>query len=160
MKILLINKYYYLKGGADSVFFNTKKILEENGHTVVPFCTQHPKNEKGEENLSFVNAPEIRCLGAVGKIKSVGRFIWNRKAAQKLEKLIVKERPDVAHIHNIFNGLSLSILPVLKKYHIPVVVTLHDTRFICPSSYFNLRGRHCDRCLKITKGLNCGLHKC
>lgn len=160
MKILQINKYFYLKGGADSVFFNTIKLLEEKGHQVIPFCTNNPKNEFSEWSYYFVDAPEIRDLKSTfKKIKSIPRFFMNNDAARKLEKLIIDERPDLAHIHNIFNGISLSILPILKKYNIPIVVTMHDTRFICPSSYFNMKDRPCLSCKKLFY-INCFLKRC
>ncbi|WP_278777779.1 glycosyltransferase [Bacteroides nordii] len=160
MKILLINKYYYIKGGADSVFFNTIKLLENHSHQVVPFCTKHPNNLSSQYDDYFVNAPEIRNLNGVWKkIKSIPRFFMNKNAASQLDKLLKQERPDIAHIHNLFNGISLSILPVLKKYHIPIVITMHDTRFICPSSYFDLRGNWCKKCPK-TLFLNCAFHRC
>lgn len=159
MKILQINKYHFIKGGADSVFFNTSTLLRNHGHEVIEFCTQNPLNLFSASQDYFAYAPEIREQSGWGKIKSVPRFFWNSDAASRLDRLLGEHKPDVAHIHNMFNGLSLSILPVLKKHHVPVVVTVHDTRFICPSSYFNLRGKHCDVCLK-QGGLNCGLHKC
>jgi len=159
MKILLINKYHYLKGGADTVFFNTQRLLEQNGHIVIPFCTSREKNAPSEYSRYFVDSPEIRTLGGWDKLKSIKRFFWNSDAAKEIERLIVDEKPDVAHLHNIFNGISLSILPILKKYDIPVVWTIHDTRLICPSSYFNLRGNLCQKCLRFG-GLSCGLKGC
>ncbi len=159
MRILLANKYHYLKGGADTVFFNTKKLLEDKGHKVIPFCVKDEKNLESEYSRYFVDAPEIRTLNMMEKLKSIRRFIWSDDAARKLEQLIEKEKPDVAHLHNIFNGISLSILPVLKKHNIPVVMTLHDTRLVCPSSYFNLRGKTCLQCYK-NGGLSCGWYRC
>jgi glycosyltransferase involved in cell wall biosynthesis len=159
MKILQINKYHFLKGGADSVFFNTEKLLQEHGHTVIPFCIHHPDNIPSEFDEYFVDAPEIRDLNGWEKVRSIPRFFFNQDAARKVEMLILKEKPDIAHVHNIFNGISLSVLPVLHRYHIPVVISMHETRFICPSSYFNLRGKLCDNCRK-SLFLNCALHKC
>ena len=37
MKVLLINKYHFLKGGAERVYLDTKKVLEDNGHNVICF---------------------------------------------------------------------------------------------------------------------------
>ena len=53
MKILQINKYFYRKGGADTVFFNTIKLLEDHGHTVIPFSLQHDKNELSQYDHYF-----------------------------------------------------------------------------------------------------------
>lgn len=159
MKVLQINKYNYIKGGADSVFFNTIKLLEGKGHKAIPFSIIHPRNEASEYDEYFVYAPEIRDQPVLKKVKSISRYFMNRDAVIKIEQLIIKEKPDIAHIHNIFNGISLSILPVLKRYGIPVVITMHETRFICPSSYFNQRGRLCELCSN-TFYLNCMIHKC
>lgn len=160
MKILQINKYYYTKGGADSVFFNTIQLLEEHNHVVIPFCIQHSQNITSQWDVFFVEAPEIREIKKLNhKIKSIPRFFMNKDAVNKIESLIQKEHPDIAHIHNMFNGISLSILPILKKYKIPIVITIHDTRLICPSSYFNLRGKKCINCKKNLY-INCLLYKC
>ena len=159
MKILQINKYHFIKGGADSVFFNTMELLKNHGHQVIPFSIKHSKNLPSPYEKYFVDAPEIRELPLTEKLKSIGRFFYDKNAAKKLEMLILQEKPDIAHLHNIFNGISLSILPVLYKYKIPIVITLHDTRLICPSSYFSLRGKKCDSCLR-RGGINCGLYKC
>lgn len=160
MRVLQVNKYNYLRGGSEAVFFNTIKMLEEHGHEVARMSVNHPKNEPSQWQPYFVDAPEIRDIkGAAGKLRSIPRFFMNRDAARKMEQLINDFRPDVAHLHNIFNGISLSILPVLKRHGVPVVITLHDTRFICPSLHFNLYGKRCDNCLN-TWGLNCGVYRC
>ena len=160
MRVLQVHKYNYLRAGAESVFFNTIRLLEEHGHATARFCTHHPLNEPSEYDRYFVDAPEIRDMKSVWrKIGSIPRFIINRDSVPKLERLIADFRPDIAHLHNIFNGLSLSILPVFKRCGVPVVITLHDTRFICPTTQFNLKGKLCDNCLK-TWGINCGLHRC
>ena len=159
MKILQANKYHYLNGGADRVFFNTMSLLEENGHEVAPFCTVNPANLPSPYDKYFVDAPEIRELGTLGKIKSIPRFFWNRESQEMLEKLIADFKPDVAHIHNIFNGLSLSILPVLRRHRIPVVMTVHESRLVCPASPWLMRGKLCTACRKKMYA-NCLLHKC
>jgi len=159
MKVLQVNKYFFIKGGADRVFFDTIGMLKDRGCSVITLSTEHPDNCPADESNYFIKSPEIRDLSFIHKIGAIRRFISNPEAARAIEAVIVKEKPDVAHLHNIFNGISLSILPVLKKYHIPVVLMLHDARLICPSSLFNLRGTLCANCRK-SFFLNCALHKC
>lgn len=159
MRILQVNKYHYIKGGADTVFFNTTALLRSNGHEVAEFCTQNDKNIPSEYDCYFAHAPELRDQGVAAKIAGIPRFFSNPNAAKRLEELIAHFKPDVAHLHNIFNGLSLSILTVLRRHRIPVVITMHDTRFICPSSYFLQRGKACEKCLRWG-GLYCGLKCC
>ena len=45
MKILQLNKYFYQKGGAETVFFNTISTLENRGHQVIPFALKNKKNK-------------------------------------------------------------------------------------------------------------------
>ena len=42
--LLSINNYFYPRGGAEVVFFEQNRLLENIGWQVVPFSMQHPKN--------------------------------------------------------------------------------------------------------------------
>lgn len=158
MKILQINKYPYIKGGADVVFFQTIELLKKNGHDVYTFTINDPKSII-RENAFFADYSEIRKSSFWGKIKSMPKFFYNKSAAKEIEKSIIKNQPDIAQIHLLFNGISLSILPILKKYKIPVIYTVHDTRLLCPSSSIWLKGRLCKNCYK-RRFVNCFNHKC
>jgi len=159
MKVLLINKYHYNRGGSESVYFNTAELLQRHGHKVVFFATRHPKNFSCEQEGYFAYAPELRDLSVIGKIKGIGRFFRNRDAERQLERLILAEKPDIAHVHNFFNGLGLGILKVLHKHGVPVVVSLHDARFICPSVRLMNDPDRCRRCQRFGY-LGCLAHKC
>jgi len=51
MKILQLNKYFYQKGGAETVFFNTISTLENRGHQVIPFALKNKKTNFQNMNL-------------------------------------------------------------------------------------------------------------
>ena len=161
MKILEIDKYYYLKGGAETVFFNTMQLLRDNGNEVIPFCLANNKNRSSVYSNYFVNFPELSESSLCTRIKYLSSFFYNKESARKLEQLIVKEKPDIAHIHLLFNGISVSILPVLKKYRIPVVMTVHDYRLICPAYTFT-DGKQClcEKCLTTKNYWQCAVNKC
>jgi len=160
MKILQINKYHYFKGGAETIFFNTIKLLEENGHEVFRFCLKSNKNLPYKDDSYFVDYPEMSEVGFFKKIKHFFSFFYNRDSKRKIEQLILDKKPDVAHIHLLFNGISVSILPVLKKHNIPVIMTAHDHRLICPAyAFLDGNNKPCDRCINGNY-LNCAIHKC
>ena len=145
MKILQLNKYFYQKGGAETVFFNTISTLENRGHQVIPFALKNKKNKFSEYESYFVDYPELSESNIWTKITNIPAFIYNRQAAKQLERLILDKKPDIAHIHLLFNSLSVSILPVLQKYRIPTVMTVHDYRLICPAyTLTNGKGKICD----------------
>ncbi len=161
MKVLQIDKYFYLKGGAETVFFNTIDLLEEKGHKVIPFCLKSIKNRPSTYDKYFVNYPELSESSTLTKIKKTPAFLYNKESARKLEALILKEKPDIAHIHLLFNGISVSILPILKKYKIPVIMTAHDYRLICPAYTFtNGKQELCEKCKDSKQYWRCITNKC
>ncbi len=161
MKILQINKYFYHIGGSETVFFNTISLLEEHGHTVIPFTLKSDKDYESPYSTYFVDYPELSKSNLWTKIKNIPSFIYNRKAAKQLDRLIRREKPDIAQIHLMFNSMSVSILPVLKKYNIPIIMTLHDYRLICPA-YLCLdgQGNVCEKCLKGASYWHCIANRC
>jgi glycosyltransferase involved in cell wall biosynthesis len=161
MKILQINKYFYQKGGAETVFFNTIHLLEQYGHTVIPFSLKNDKNVQSKYDSYFVDYPELSESNYLTRIGNIPSFIYNREAAKQLDNLIKNEKPDIAHIHLMFNSLSVSILPVLKKHNIPVVMSLHDHRLICPAYVFiDGKGNLCERCLADGHYWHCITNRC
>ena len=53
MNILLLNNYYYLRGGAEKVFFEEASLLERYGHITYPFCRQHAQNQPSKYDCIF-----------------------------------------------------------------------------------------------------------
>lgn len=160
MKILQINKYHYIKGGAETVFFNTTNLLKENGHDVSCFCLKNKNNIPSKDESYFVDYPEIADAKLIQKLINLPSFFYNKQAAHKLEQLIFDKKPDIAHIHLLFNSLSVAILPILKKYHIPTVMTVHDYRLICPAYLLlDREKRICEQC-KNKHYFNCALKRC
>ncbi|MBT4836862.1 MAG: glycosyltransferase [Methylococcales bacterium] len=131
MKILLINKFHFLRGGAERVYLETKEILESNGHEVVCFSMKDNRNLPSNQEKYFVE--NVDFSNTKNWFKKSLRFLYYPKAGELLEQLIVKEKPDVAHIHNYNHQLTFSILKPLKKHKIPIVQTLHDYQLISPN---------------------------
>lgn len=160
MKILLINNFHYRRGGADTVYFNTAKLLEQHGHDVFFFSIRNPDNVPYERSKYFITYRDYRKLSLFVKIKSISSFIYNKEAYIKLLNLIDDVKPDVAHIHLFLGGLSVSILKALKKRNVPIVHTLHDYRLICPAYTFLDRNNNiCELC-KDKLYLRCAIKRC
>ncbi len=132
MKILNIHKHYFYRDGASTYFLDVQRLLESEGHFVVPFAMKHKQNLKSIYQKYFVSEVDYRNRkGVVSNAKKAARFVYSTEAAQNLEKLIKDHGPfDVAHVHNIYHHLTPSILPVLKKHKIPVVMTVHDYKLV------------------------------
>ena len=85
MKILLVNKYWYIKGGADRVVFVTKKLLEDAGHEVEIFGMKHSKNIL--ENKYFIDNIDYANTKGFKKIIIAFKSIYNFDAKNKFTKL-------------------------------------------------------------------------
>ena len=161
MKILQINKFFFLKGGAERYFFDLSELLTEKGHQVLAWSTQHPQNFPWPNQEDFAQFNNLSKKEGLGKdLKKIRGIFWNKEAKEKLGKLIRREKPEIAHLHNIFSHLSPSIIFALKKRQIPIVLTLHDYKLFCPNYQFFSQGKICFDCLKKKDYHSCLSKKC
>lgn len=159
-RVLLINNCHFRRGGADVVYLNTGELLRKNGHQVLYFSTKSNQNEPTEFSEYFVDDIDALKISFIQQIVNTPRKLYSLKAKRNLNKLIRNLRPDVAHIHLYKGGLTVSILPVLKKNKIPTVITLHDFSLLCPRNLF-LDGNNniCQKCL-TSNTFNCIINRC
>lgn len=146
MKVLLIDVYNYRKGGAETVCFNTDDMLRRNGHETMRFTLKWDSNEPSPYEEFFPESKETR-KGPLRQFRNMVNYFYHREAARKLDELLSRERPDIAHIHLMWGQITGSILPVLRRHGVPVVYTVHDYRLVCPAYVFrNGRGEVCEKC--------------
>jgi len=161
VKIILANKFYFLRGGAEQYLFRVSDYLESRGHTVVPFAMRHPQNLPSVYAPcfpSFVETEKVRFN--LSGIKTIGRMLYSFEAKRRMKDLIEDVRPDLCHIHNIYTQLSPSILDALRAKRIPVVMTVHDYHLVSPSYTLWIEGRGPDvRKLGILAGARTRFHK-
>ena len=160
MKILMVNKFFYIKGGSETYYFALKRMLEAKGHTVIDFSMEDEKNFDSPYSEYFVEAVDYN--GGMSKkqqLKAAKNIIYSTEAKRKLEKLIQETKPDIAHLHIFQHQLSPSILDVLKKYNIPTVYTAHDLKMLCLNYVMMTHGQLCEKC-KGGHYLNCLKQKC
>jgi glycosyltransferase involved in cell wall biosynthesis len=152
LKILLVNKFFFHKAGAETVFFQERDYLMRTGHEIVDFAMQHPDNLPSEYGKYFVPHVEYRGVnertlsGYLKQLRIAKNFVYNRYAANSLRRLIEKERPEIAHLHNAYHQITPVIIPILKKAGIRIVLTLHDYKLLCPVYSMLRHGKICSAC--------------
>jgi hypothetical protein len=145
MKILLANKYFFIKGGAENSFFATTRLLEKKEHQVIPFSMRHARNHSSPYSDYFVSHIDFEDRSLATVLKTP-RIFYSFEAKRKIKALIDRENPDIAHLNNIYHQISPSIIHALKKNKIPVVMSLHDYKMVC-ASYSMLAGDTiCEAC--------------
>ncbi len=134
MKILLANKFFHLNGGSETVFFQERDFLLEQGHDLVDFSMMDERNLPSPYADFFVPNTSYNSGGGIAqRLQQAISFVHSSVAVRRIEELILQEKPQIAHLHNIYHQLTPSIIPVLKKHGVKVVMTLHDYKLVCPS---------------------------
>jgi glycosyltransferase involved in cell wall biosynthesis len=149
VRILHVNKFLYRKGGAEGYMEDLAALQMDAGNTVGFWGMDHPENTHRELADTFPSFVDFDAPppGAVERGKMVGRMVWSLQAQQGMAVAITQFRPDVAHLHNVYHQLSPSILVPLHKAGIPVVLTVHDYKLVCPTYQFLDKGEVCTACV-------------
>lgn len=148
LRILEINKFYRLSGGAEKCFVDTIDLLREKGHEVSIFSMKTLSGISTPFEKYFIDEWKSDSIGFVGRAGLFLKALHNFQAEENISRLIEDCRPQIAHIHNFTTQLTPSILKPLKKAGIPIVHTLHDYSLACYNSGFydeNLN-RVCEMC--------------
>ena len=160
MKILMVNKFLYPRGGCETYMLNLAEELKAKGHEVEYFGMYDDKNTVGNSadlyttNMHFHSNKLERFLYPF-------KIIYSKEAYKKIGKLLDSFKPDIVHMNNINFQLTPSIIYAIKKRNIPLVQTVHDYQMICPNHllYSFNETKPCERCISGSK-LNCFKHNC
>jgi glycosyltransferase involved in cell wall biosynthesis len=145
LKILLAHSFYQRPGGEDQVVVAEEELLRDTGHEVVTF---HRRNTEIADYCVLQTA----TLGA--------RTVWAWDSYEDLRALLRRERPAVAHFHNLLPLISPSAYYACKSEGVPVVQTLHNYRMICPSANLFRDGHACEECVESSSFAPAIAHGC
>lgn len=132
MRILMLNKYLYRRGGAETYVIKLGEYLNSIGHTIEYFGMADERNEVGNsarvysENMDF-HSSSLKYLTYPFKI------IYSFNTARCLRRIIKTFKPEAVLLNNFNYQLTPSVIYELKKHNIPVVYIAHDTQLVCPN---------------------------
>ena len=135
MKVLQLHNTYRHFGGEDVVVNLEYNLLKDNDIDV--------------EQLLFDN-----------ENLSVTDLFYNKNTYKTVEQAIQLKKPDIIHIHNLFYKASPSVMQCAKDYNIPVVLTLHNYRLICPNGLLLRDEKPCLKCVNKAIPLAAVKYKC
>lgn len=160
MKVLLINKFHYHKGGSETYYFGLAEALSAMGHEVIFFAMHDPKNMPCKQEAFFAENVDYNCKhGVIAQIRNGARLIYSIDNKRKMKALIEAEKPDIAHVNLAHRQLTLSIIDALYEHKVPIVFTLHDLVCVCPCYTMLSPNGICEKCL-TGKYINCVKQKC
>ncbi|MBD5539828.1 MAG: glycosyltransferase family 4 protein [Lachnospiraceae bacterium] len=144
LRILQVHNYYRIAGGEEQVVKNEGNMLKNRGHKVWLYTRE-------SKEISCMNLWEKLCLPLTS--------FFSIRTYRDVKLLIRENRIDLVHVHNTLPFISPSVFYAALTSHVPVVLTVHNFRLLCPNGVFYREGHICEECVK--KGLLCSIkHGC
>lgn len=161
MKILLVNKFHYMKGGSERYYFTLAEAFKSLGHEVIFFAMQDSKNLPCPQEGYFVSPAAVNG-GLKAKLNMALHIAYSKEAYKKMKALLADEKPDLIILNLVHKQITLSILDAIREYSpdLPVYWTMHDLIAVCPAyTMLDGNGNICEKCLG-GQVENCKKSKC
>jgi len=142
MKILQVHNQYQYAGGEDAVVQMEADLLRNHNVEVHQWI-------ENNDNIS----------GLTSKISTALTTHYSHSSKQEMIGKLKAVEPNVVHVHNFFPKLSPSIFEACYEMGVPVVLTLHNYRLVCPGALLMRDNIVCEDCLP-NKPFNAVKHGC
>ena len=146
MYLLLIHNNYGVYSGEEMVFDQQISLFREMGHKVEVY-------RKTTEGLRGTLS---------GNISGLLQGFYAPSAVHDIQKTMQTNRPDCVIVHNLYPYISPAILKPIKKAGVPIIMTVHNFRLICPVGLFMRRSepKPCEMCLQKGNEWSCIRYNC
>lgn len=149
MKVLLVNKFHYMKGGSEKYYFTLADALKKLGHDVIFFAMKDEKNVFCEQEKYFVSNSSVKG-GIKSKLNMILHIAYSKEAYKKMKQLCEIEKPDIVILNLVHKQITCSIIDAIKEVNkdTKIIWTMHDLITICPSyTMLDGKGNVCEKCL-------------
>lgn len=132
MKILMVNKFLYPRGGAETYMLQIGEYLSSLGHEVEYFGMHDQRNVVGNSlglgttNMDF-HSSRFQQFGYPFRI------LYSFEAKKKIRHIIQAFSPDIVHLNNVYYHLSPSVIDAADELGVLIVETVHDFYLQCPN---------------------------
>jgi glycosyltransferase involved in cell wall biosynthesis len=144
MKVLLVHNDYGKYSGEEAVVDKMASILTGIGYDVT--------------QLRMSTASVRESLR--GKIRGFVNGIYCPSGVKALQETLKREKPDVVNVHNLYPFISPAALRECKLAGVPVVMTIHNFRLMCPTGLFMRDNKPCELCLEKGNEWGCIKYNC
>lgn len=125
LRVLVVHNSYGKLSGEEVVVTELCRSLELAGAEVFERIIPASKTPKG-----FI-AKALSLLSGIYNIAELVRTL----------RTIKRYNIDVVHVHNLYPWLSFSVVDAAKLLGVPVVMTVHNYRMLCPSATLFYMGK-------------------
>jgi glycosyltransferase involved in cell wall biosynthesis len=126
----MVHNAYGRFSGEEAVVSAVSRLLRDHGHDV----------------SELTRCSEEIAQMRLGKVRAIFSGIHSPSSCRRMRQMLREHRPDVVNVHNVYPLISPSVLKVCRQEGVPVVMTVHNYRLICPNGLFMTAGEVCQRC--------------
>lgn len=144
MKVLLVHNEYGKRSGEEAVVDKMAEIFAGLGLEVARLRR---------------STTEVRGT-LVGKARAFVAGIYCPLGVRAMRRALAEEKPDLVNVHNLYPFISPAALRECRRAGVPVVMTVHNFRLICPTGLFMRDGGPCELCLERGNEWGCVRHNC
>ncbi|HTL46981.1 MAG TPA: glycosyltransferase family 4 protein [Verrucomicrobiae bacterium] len=166
-KVLVVNKYHFISGGAERYFLSVMESFRRRGIEPIPLSVNYAKTLPTPYQKYFIE-PVVK--GGEAKIQNMkptwqqqlslaGRAVYSFEAKRAVASVIRDQRPDIAYFLNFNNHISPSAIDACVEHGVPVVMRMSDFNLSCPANMYYRDGHPCTDC-KGSNLFNGIRHRC
>lgn len=144
MKVLIVHNDYGKYSGEEAVVDKMAAMLRGHGYEVAFY------------RLTSAGSRET----VLGRVHGFIAGIYSPSGVNGMREALRRERPDVVNVHNLYPFISPAALHECHRAGVPVVMTVHNFRLICPTGLFMRDGRPCELCLERGNEWGCVRYNC
>ena len=145
MRVLIVNKFYYPRGGDCMASLNLEELLKGKGHEVAFFSMRYSENIHSDFEEYFVSEVNFSA-GIKDKLKAAERIFGWGDIKKSFAKILNDFKPEIVHLQNIHSYISPVVAKMAKDFGCRVAWTLHDYKLLCPSYACLRNGKPCELC--------------
>ncbi|MBQ7691843.1 MAG: glycosyltransferase [Muribaculaceae bacterium] len=153
MRILIVNKFWYPRGGDCVVAMATAGLLRRMGHDVAVFTMAHPQNIADPHILG--KAPQVELAD---RWRYLRRMLGGMGVKPAFARVLDEFNPQVVHLHNVHSYLSPVVARLAREHGCRVLWTMHDYKLLCPAYTCLRNGQPCIECVGRQSSVVC--HRC
>ena len=161
MRIIMINKFLYPRGGAETYALELGQELKRQGH-VVEYFGMYDESNVVTNRCALYTSPLDFHSPKLSDATYPFRIVWSKEAYKKMKKLINSFHPDIIHLNNFNYHVTPSVIDAAYECGVPVVVTAHDSQFVCPNHlmYDFVHNTVCTKCIDTGNPKYCFETRC
>lgn len=139
MRVIIINDFARVNGGAAAVAIASALGLSRRGHHVSFVAAVGPVDPRLlEANVNVICTGQYEIADDPNRLRAAAQGLWNLGASREVRRLLATGdiADTIIHVHGWTKALSSSVVHAVFNRQFKTICTLHDYFIACPNGGF------------------------